>query len=143
QGIDVRMDLRDSLYHLANHGRGFEYLCEAEILAERIGDRRRQGWISARLAHYRWQLSDLDRAVESGCRALATAHACADFALQVVANLHLGQAHFSLGDLRRGREHLQRSVQLLAGDRSRERFGQPLFPSVNSRLWLIHVLVEL
>jgi tetratricopeptide (TPR) repeat protein len=55
----------------------------------------------------------------------------------------VGQAHLSLGELHRARDCLQSSVQSLAGDRSRERFDQPLFPSVFSRLWLIHVLVEL
>jgi tetratricopeptide (TPR) repeat protein len=142
-GIDLRMDLRDSLYHLADHRRGFEYLCEAEVLAERIGDQRRQGWIFARATNDLWRSNDLDRALECGRRALAAARACKDFALQVVANLHLGQVHLSLADLRRAREFLQSSVQSLAGDKNRERFGQTLLPSVNSRLWLVHVLVEL
>jgi tetratricopeptide (TPR) repeat protein len=55
----------------------------------------------------------------------------------------LGQVHLSLADLRRARECLQSSVQSLAGDKNRERFGQPLLPSISSRLWLVHVLVEL
>jgi len=143
RGIDLRMDLRNSLAPLRNIQRGFEYVCEAEVFAERIGDQRRLGWISAYAAYHYWQSSDLDRAMESGRRALATARACGDFALRVVANLHLGQAHLGVGDLRRAREYLQSNVQLLAGDRSRERFGERLVPSVSSRVWLVHVLVEL
>jgi len=143
RGVDLRVDLRNALQPLKEVRRGFDYLCEAEILAERIGDQRRLGWISAHAAHYYWESSDLDRALESGRRALATARACGDFALQVVANLHCGQTHLSLGDLRRAKEYLQNNVQSLAGDRIRERCGERLFPSVSSRLWLVHVLVEL
>jgi transcriptional regulator with AAA-type ATPase domain/tetratricopeptide (TPR) repeat protein len=143
RGVDLRIDLWNSLQPLGNIPRGFEYLCEAAILGERLGDQRRLGWIAAYLAHCYWQSSDLDRAIESGRRALDTALACGDFALQVVANLHVGQAHLSLGDLRCARGYLQSNVESLGGDRSRERFGQRFFPSVISRLWLVHVLVEL
>jgi DNA-binding NtrC family response regulator/tetratricopeptide (TPR) repeat protein len=142
QGIDLRMELRNSLNPLGNIRRCFEAVCEAEILAERIGDQRRLGWLSAYAALHHWQSSDLDRAVESGRRALATAQTCGDFVLQVVASLHLGQAHLGLGDLRRAKEYLQSNVQSLAGDRIRERLGERLLPSVASRLWLVHVLVE-
>jgi DNA-binding NtrC family response regulator/tetratricopeptide (TPR) repeat protein len=142
QGIDLRMDLRNSLNPLGDIRRSSEYMCEAEILAERIGDRRRLGWISAYAAFHYWQSSDLDHAVESGRRALATAQTCGDFALRVVANLHLGQAHLGLGELHRAREYLQSNVESLAGDRSYERFGERLLPSVENRLWLVHVLVE-
>jgi tetratricopeptide (TPR) repeat protein len=142
QGIDLRMDLRNSLNPLGDIRRSCEYTSEAEILADRIGDQRRLGWISAYAAFHYWQSSDLDHAVESGRRALATAKTCGDFALQVVAKLHLGQAHLGLGELQRAREYLQSNVESLAGDRSGERFGERLLPSVENRLWLVHVLVE-
>src|SRR5262249_41988153 len=41
QGIDLRMDLRNSLFPLGEYRRVFDYLCEAEILAKRIGDQHR------------------------------------------------------------------------------------------------------
>src|SRR5207247_10267878 len=65
QGIDLRLDLRNSLLPLGEVRRVFDHLCEAEILAERIGDQRRLGWISAFIAGHFWWSSDLDRAVRA------------------------------------------------------------------------------
>src|SRR5881296_746069 len=140
QRIDLLLELRNSLYALGEFQRVFDYLCEGKILAEQIGDQRRLGWISAFMAFHFWRSSDLDRAVQSGHRALAVATACGDFALRVVANLRLGQAYLALGDYPRAREYFQSNVESLEGDLIRERFGEAHLPSVQTRLWLVHVL---
>jgi len=142
QGIDLRMELRNSLFPLAEYRRIFDYLCEGKILGERIGDQGRLGWISAYTAAHFWLSNDPDRAVGPGHRALAVAQACGDFALQVVANLRLGQAYLSLGDYPRAKECFQRNIEFLEGDLIRERFGEPFVPSVFSRVWLVYVLVK-
>jgi tetratricopeptide (TPR) repeat protein len=141
QGIDVRLELRDAIFPLGEYRRIFDYLCEAEILADRIGDQGRLGWISAYTAAHFWLSNDPDRAVGPGRRALAAAEARGDFALQVVANLRLGQAYLSLGDYSRARECFQRNIESIKGDLIRERFGEALLPSVLSRVWLVWVLV--
>ena len=82
QDIDLRVDLYNVLHPLGERRRGVGHLREAEILAERIGDQRRLGWISVSLAHHFWVESDLDRAVESGRRALAAAAAHGDVGLR-------------------------------------------------------------
>jgi tetratricopeptide (TPR) repeat protein len=58
----------------------------------------------------------------------------------VVANLRLGQAYLGLGDYPRAREYFQSNVESLEGDLIRERFGEAHLPSVQTRLWLVHVL---
>jgi len=143
QGIDLRLDLRNSLLPLGEVRRVFDHLCEAEILAERIGDQRRLGWISAFIAGHFWWSSDLDRAVRAGHRALALAHAHGDFPLQVVANQRLGQAYLDLGDYRRASECFRSNIESLQGELIRGRFGEVGLPSVGSRLFLADVLTEL
>src|SRR5437867_2224402 len=143
QGIDLRLDLRNSLLPLGKIRRVFDHLCEAEILAKRIGDRCRLGWISAFIAGHFWWSSDLDRAVEAGHRALALAHAHGDFPLQIVANQRLGQAYLSLGDHRRAGEYFRSNIESLQGELIRERFGEVGLPSVGSRLFLADLLAEL
>src|SRR5881296_4402295 len=140
QGIDLRVDLRNSLYTLGEHRRVFDYLCEAEILAKRIGDQRREGWISAYKASHFWLSGEPDRVVEPGHHALAVAQACGDFGLQVAANFRLGIAYLSLGDYPRARDCFQSNVESIQGELIRERFGEAYLPSVQSRIWLVHVL---
>ena len=141
QAIDLRLDLRNSLTPLGELPRIFDHLCKAEALADRIGDQRRIGWISAFLTFHFWLSSDLDRAVEAGHRALAVAQAHSDFTLQVVTNLRLGQAYL-VGDYARARECFQRNIACLEGDLIRERFGEAGLPSVLSRVWLVQALTE-
>src|SRR6266478_1782845 len=143
QGIDLRLDLRSSLLPLGGIRRVFAHLCEAEIFAERIGDQRRPGWISAFMSGHFWWSSDLDRAVGAGHRALALAQAHADFPLQVVANQRLGQAYLDLGDYRRAGECFQSNIESLQGELVRERFGEVGLPSVACRLFFADLLAEL
>ncbi len=140
QGIDLRVDLRNSLFPLGEFRQIFEHLCQAEILAERIGDQLRLGWVSFYRAAHFWLAGEPGRALEPGHRALAVAQARGDFALQVVAKLRLGQAYLSLGDYARASECFRDNIQSLEGELIRERFGEAWLPSVLSRVWLVHVL---
>jgi len=142
QGIDLRLELRNSLFALAEVPRIFDCLREAEILAERIGDQGRLGWISAYVAAHFWWANDPDRAVGPGHRALAVAQARGDFALQIVANVRLGQAYLALGSYPRARECFHRTIDSLAGDLIHKRFGEALLPSVLARVWLVYVLAK-
>jgi tetratricopeptide (TPR) repeat protein len=142
QGIDLRLELRNSLFALAEAPRIFDCLREAEILAERIGDHGRLGWISAYMAAHFWWANDPDRAVGPGHRALDVARARGDFALQSVANVRLGQAYLALGNYPRARECFHRTIDSLTGDLIHKRFGEALLPSVLSRVWLVYVLAK-
>ena len=142
QGIDLRLELRNSLVTFAEHPRVFGYLCEAEILADRIGDQGRLGWISAYMAAHFWWAHDPDHAVGPSRRALTAAEAVRDFALQINASVRLGQAYLSLGNYPRARECFHRVINSLTGDLIHKRFGEPWLPSVLARVWLVWVLAK-
>jgi tetratricopeptide (TPR) repeat protein len=61
-------------------------------------------------------MGDPDRAVESGQRASVIAAALGDSALEVLANIRLGQAFFTSGEFRRAMEVLTRDAEALEGD---------------------------
>src|SRR2546422_7861666 len=56
--------------------------------------------------------------------------------------MRLGQVYLGLGEFRRARECFQSNIQYLEGDLIRENFGEGILPSVYTRVWLVHVLVE-
>ncbi len=141
--IDLRLDLRTSLFLLGELGRVLDYLREAEPLAEALGDQRRLGRIVAQMALSLRLAGDYERAVAAGQRALGLAETLQDLAIQVSANLNLGQAYHDLGNYRRTIEFLGRTVDLLQGDLIHQRFDFAAPPSVVSRTWLVYCLVEL
>ena len=89
QAIDLRIDLRQSLYPLGEFGRVLDYLREAEALATALGDQHRLGWVFAYMTSHFWLMGNQDQAIEFGQRALAVAEARADIALQIEANYRL------------------------------------------------------
>jgi class 3 adenylate cyclase/tetratricopeptide (TPR) repeat protein len=143
QAIDLRFSLRNALLPLSEHRRTFEHLRAAETLAEALNDQRRLGRAAAYLAEYFRLTGELDRAVESGERALALATALGDFTLQVMATFFVGLAYHALGDYRRAVDFFSRNVASLTGDLIHERFGMTGFPSVMARTWLVSCLAEL
>jgi tetratricopeptide (TPR) repeat protein len=143
QAIDLRFDLRTSLLPLGDHERIFAYLHEAEERATALGDQRRLGRVCTYLTNYFFIAGDQDRALRYGHRALTIAAPLDDVALQVEAELRLGQVHHALGEYRRAVEILTGPVEALAGDLLYERFGLPLIFSVGCRTLLSRSLAEL
>jgi class 3 adenylate cyclase/tetratricopeptide (TPR) repeat protein len=143
QAIDLRFDLRNSLYPLGERERVYAYLQEAETLAGALEDSRRLGWVSIGMSNYAWLMGDPDRAVEAGERARGIASPLEDVALQVETTYRLGQAYWALGDYRRATEFLTQTAEPLQGEQIHERFGLPGLPAVNARAWLAECLAEL
>jgi tetratricopeptide (TPR) repeat protein len=79
--IDLRLDLRQSLYPLGEFARILDYLREAEIFAKALGEQNRLGWIAAYMLNYLVITGKPDRAIEIGQRALGIGEAAADFAV--------------------------------------------------------------
>src|SRR5215510_13150811 len=142
QAIDLRIDLRQSLYPLGEVERLLDYLREAEALAKALGDQHRLGWVSAYMTNYFWLMGNQDHAIACGQRALAVAEARADLALQLEANYRLGQAYWVLADYGQAIACCERNMACLNGDLSHERFGMTGFPAVLSRMWLVWTLAE-
>jgi class 3 adenylate cyclase/tetratricopeptide (TPR) repeat protein len=136
QAVDIRLDLRNSLFPISEFARCADHLRQAEAIATALGDSRRLALAAAYMSQYYWQQGDHLRAVESSERALASATAGGDFAIQVEANFRMGMAYSWLGNLPGALDYLGANVASLEGDLSRERFGLPYLPYANSGLWM-------
>jgi transcriptional regulator with AAA-type ATPase domain/tetratricopeptide (TPR) repeat protein len=143
QAIDLRFELRNPLHLLAEFGRLFDHLREAQVLCETIDDQWRLGWVFSYLTQMLRLTGAADRAIETGQRAVAIAEARDDFTLQVATEFHLGSAYEDLGDYRRASAILRKVVDRLQGDRVYERFGLSSLPSVVARAHLMCCLAEL
>jgi class 3 adenylate cyclase/tetratricopeptide (TPR) repeat protein len=144
QAIDLRFDLRTSLFHLGEFAQIFEHLREAEALAEALGDDRRLAQASDLLCANFNILGEHERAIQRGQRALATAAAHGVARLQGAMNFHLGAAYYSLGDYRRAIDlFLRRDVGPLGGERLVDRASALRLRSIVVRTWVVWSLAEL
>ena len=111
QAIDVRLDLRSSLYAIGELERMRALLREAEDLAERLGDARRRGWVSMHLGEYDRQTGHFREASALIERAREIAAAIGDLPLRLAADQYLGMAFHALGDYRRAADHERRAAE--------------------------------
>ena len=143
QAIDVRFDLRNALFPLAESGRIGECLREAEVLARRLDDQRRLGWVSAYMSSlYQNAGGHATDVRTSAQRVEAIAEGLGDPPLQVVAQYYLLLACHLSGDYRGTEHHCRRLGQLLQGEQIRERFGLAVFPAVMADAFLARALAE-
>ncbi|MEK7701339.1 MAG: hypothetical protein AAB418_04965 [candidate division NC10 bacterium] len=142
RAIDLRFDLRTSLFPLGEFERIFGCLREAEGLARTLDDQRRLGQLSVYMCHNLFITGHPTEALTFGQSVQAIAESLRDVPLQVTGNLYLGVACLSTGDYRRAEELLWRVLQLLEGDLSRERFGLAGFPAVMARGYLTWVSAD-
>jgi tetratricopeptide (TPR) repeat protein len=131
------------LFPLDEHARIFDHLRAAEALTERLDDPQRFGWIAAYLCISFSAMSEHDRAIAAGQRALALATASNAFDVQVVALTYLGVAYYAAGDFRQTLDVLQRVMALLTSEWHATRFGQPALPAVISRGYVAGSLAAL
>ncbi len=136
QAIDLRFDLHSALIPLGEFSRVVEVLREAEELADRLGDQRRQGRVSAAMATWCWCIGDPDRALAYGQRALAMANTLADGALDALANHRVGEAHVSHGNFRQAIDSFARNLERRTSEPKPQRFGMAALQSVTSRAWM-------
>jgi predicted ATPase/class 3 adenylate cyclase len=143
QAIDVRFDIRNALFPLAEWGRIEGYLREAELLAEKLDDRRRLGWVSAYMCSDQLQTGGHAADVRAFAQRIeAIGEALSDGAQQIAAQYYLVMASYLSGDYRGTEQVSRRLIESLEGDRTRERFGVATFPAVLSRAYLARSLAE-
>ncbi len=111
QGIDVRLELRGSLYPLGEFERMLAYLREAEAMASAISDSRRLGLVSIHTAEYFRQTGRFAEARTLAEQALTLGDKLQDRPLQLYASHYLGLACHALGDYGRGSEVLRAVVE--------------------------------
>jgi tetratricopeptide (TPR) repeat protein len=143
QAIDVRFDLRNALFPLAEWGRIEGYLREAKLLAERLDDQRGLGWVSAYMCSHQLQTGGHATTVRTFAqRVEAIGSALSDVSHQIAAQYYLVMAHHQSGEYRVTEQVCRRLMQSLEGERTRERFGVATFPAVLSRAYLARTLAE-
>src|SRR5437870_1816345 len=111
QGIDVRLDLRGSLYPLGDFDKMLSYLQEAEAMASAISDSRRLGLVSIHTAEYFRQTARFAEARTLAEQAQALGDKLQDQPLRLYASHYLGLACHALGDYRRASEVLRAVVE--------------------------------
>jgi class 3 adenylate cyclase/tetratricopeptide (TPR) repeat protein len=141
--IDLRLDLQIPLNGLGEIERLLNYLREAEPLAATLADEHRMGRIAAYTAFVLIATGQHEQAAASAERALAAARSVGDRALEVQANLRIGQACSHLGEYSRAITALKRNVDTLVGDLRTERFALSSLPAVVSRAFMAGCLASL
>jgi class 3 adenylate cyclase len=143
QAIDVRFDLRNALFPLAEFGRIEGYLREAEALARSLDDQRRLGWVSTYMAsHHGLTGGDTAQLHTFAQRVEAIGETLGDVPLQVVAQYYLVIACLLSGDYRGTEDLCRELMQLLQGERTHEQYNVAVFPAVLSRANLARALAE-
>jgi tetratricopeptide (TPR) repeat protein len=141
--IDVRFDLRNALFVLADFGRIEGCVREAEILATRLDDQRRLGWVWTHMSSYHWTSGGHVTAVQTYAQKVeAIGETLRDVPLQVASQYYRAAASYISGDHEGAEACCRRMLSFVQGDRHRERFRLPLFPAVLSRALLARTLAE-
>jgi tetratricopeptide (TPR) repeat protein len=129
RNLDIRIELRQSLYPMGRFADLLRHLREAERIAEKLDDRPRLARVSAYVSNHSWITGDLAQALASGQRALALAEAVANRGLEVEANFRLGQVHWSLGQYREAVSFFERCGTAKEPPGSAARYGPSGWPT--------------
>jgi len=143
QVIDLRFDLRGSLFPLGQLKAIVNNLQEAERLAKILDDQRRIAWASVYLSECSRLTGDLTSARRFAQTACTIAETLNEFPLQTAANFYLGTSYVSSGDSRSAADLFRRIAHRLDGALIRERCRLAGFPAVMSRAYLAWALAEL
>jgi class 3 adenylate cyclase/tetratricopeptide (TPR) repeat protein len=148
QEIDVRIELRGSLYPLGEFEKMLSYLREAEAMASAISDSRRLGWVSIHTAEYFRQTGRFAEARTLAEQAVVLGDKLQDVPLQLHASHYLGLACHALGDYRRASEALRAVARSPQAEWRTGAFGGTVtaswgaYQAVNLA-WLARCLAEL
>jgi DNA-binding NtrC family response regulator/predicted ATPase len=142
QAIDLRCELRNSVFVLRKQQGLLEHLRTAERLAETLADQRRLGRVTSYMTRYFSAEGDFDRALTCGRRALAIGETLGDVALQVETRFQLGREYYILGEYEEAIGLLLKNVETLQGELRNQRFGLPFVASAGARSWLARCLAE-
>ena len=140
--VDIRCELRNALYPLAEWGRIETYLKEAEQIASTLDDGQRLGWVSAYLSSlYLTGGKSAGEARKLAARAASLATAGKNKKLYVAAQYYLIWADYIAADYEGAERICRRVMAGLRGTRSRERFGV-VIPAIQSRAYCARALTE-
>ena len=148
QEIDVRLDLRGSLYPLGEFEKMLTYLNEAKVIASAISDAHRLGLVSVHTGEYFRQTGRFAEALTLTEQALALGDNLQDVPLRLYASHYLGLACHALGDYRRASEVLRAVTQSPQTEWRKGAFGGMVIGSwaafqAITLAWLARCLAEL
>ena len=140
-GVDLRIEIRNTLYILGDFQQGFRYLEDAQPAAVALNDQGRLGKLfNFMTAH--WNLSgDSERAIASGIQALNHTEAPEHRDLHIVAHYFLGAAYHSVGRYDEAVKVLKQALSLI-GRRKQETFGTTGILSAICQHWLVRCLAQ-
>jgi DNA-binding SARP family transcriptional activator/tetratricopeptide (TPR) repeat protein len=127
--LDVRIELRQSLYPMGRFADLARHLREAERIAERLDDRPRLARVAAYVSNHAWITGDLSHALACGERALTLADGIPSAGLAVEANFRLGQVHWSLGRYRDAVTFFERCGTAMEPQAAQARYGRSGWPT--------------
>jgi DNA-binding SARP family transcriptional activator/tetratricopeptide (TPR) repeat protein len=127
--LELRVDLRQSLYPMGRFTDLIRHLREAEQIAEKLEDRPRHARVAAYISNHSWITGDLPQALAYGQRALALAEALANAGLAVEANFRLGQVHWGLGQYRAALSFFERCETAVEPQAAAARYGPSGWPT--------------
>jgi class 3 adenylate cyclase/tetratricopeptide (TPR) repeat protein len=143
RAIDLRLDLRQSLFPLNELATVWRYLQEAEGLARTLDDPRRLGWVSAYMSGHHVHTGGHATEVRTlAQRVEAIAERLGDVPLQIAAQYYLAAASDLSGNYRATERVCRNVMQSLHDQRTREGFGLATFPAVFFRAVLARVLAQ-
>ena len=143
RAIDLRLDLRQSLFPLNELAVIWGYLRAAEDLAKTLDDPRRLGWVLAYVSgHHVHTGGHVTEVRASGERVEAIAERLGDAPLRIAAQYYLAAAFYLSGDYRRTERVCGRLMQMLRDQPVRERFGLVVFPAVMAQAYLARAFAE-
>jgi class 3 adenylate cyclase/tetratricopeptide (TPR) repeat protein len=148
QAIDLRLELRGSLYAIGELERMHGRLREAETLADQLDDARRRGWVSMHLGEYSRQIGHFRDASALIQRAREMAGTVDDLPLRLAAEQYLGMALHALGDYPRAADHERRAAEFPRDEPAPGGFGptqagSPAGFRAVSLGWLARCLAEI
>ena len=119
--MDLRFELRNPLFLLADLPRALRVLEEVHVLAEASGDEDRLGRASAFMANAHFMLGNAERGIALAERARLIGEARGDPALLAFAWCHLGQLRYVSGDHAEAVSAMARCLEWLDADAVRRR----------------------
>jgi tetratricopeptide (TPR) repeat protein len=142
QAVDLRLDLRNSLYFLSEFDELHRCLREAESIAQRISDDRRLGRVINFLNSYYGLVGEHHRSIEFGTRGLRINRD--DVELNTVTHYYMGLAYHHVGQYDQSIAFLRRALSVTQEERFKyERFGTANVLSVICRIWLAQCSAQL
>jgi class 3 adenylate cyclase/tetratricopeptide (TPR) repeat protein len=123
-GVDLRLDLRASLYQLGEWEKIFTVLGEAQELAVALGDDGRGGWISVQIGDALRQSGRILEALPPMERARAAAERCGDEGLRLAVYQYLSVCRYAAGDFHGALELMEAISQAESGSSTVVAFGR-------------------